>query len=158
MNKRNKIKKERHKIIPAAYLVLVKGNEVFLLRRYNTGYHDGKYGLCAGHVEGKETFKEAIIREAKEEIGIDLKVKDLEAVYVMQRYAMPNPRELRERVDVFIRAEKWKGEPKNMEPHKCDKASWFPLNSLPKNTIPFIREALKNIKNKKFYSEVGFKQ
>lgn len=150
------MKKERYRIVPASYLVLMKNNKVFLMRRYNTGYHDGKYTLCSGHVEYKETFKKTIIREAKEEIGIDLKIKDLEIVHVMQRYAMPNPYELRGRADVFIKAEKWKGEPRNMEPHKCSEAKWFSLNSLPKNTLPFIREALKNIKNKNFYSEVGF--
>lgn len=150
------MKKERYRIVPASYLVLMKNNKVFLMRRFNTGYHDGMYGLCAGHTEYKETFKEAIIREAKEEVGIDLKAKDLEVVHVMQRFAVPNPQELRGRVDVFIKAKKWKGEPQNMEPHKCDDARWFSLNSLPRNTIPFIREALKNIKYKKFYSEIGF--
>lgn len=151
------MKKKRYSLIPASYLLLIKNNKVFLLRRYNTGYHDGKYGLCAGHVEEKETFKEAIVREAKEEIGVDLKIKDLEVVHIMQRYSVPNPTELRGRVDVFIKASKWKGEPKNMEPHKCDDAQWFLLDFLPKNTIPFIMEALKNIKDKKIYSEVGFK-
>lgn len=125
-------------------------------RRYKTGYNDGFYGLCAGHVEEKETFTEAIIREAKEEIGIALKAEDLEVVHFMQRYAIPNPKELRGRADVFIRAKKWKGEPKNIELHKCDDVRWFPLNSLPENTIPSIREALKNIEKNKIYSEFGF--
>jgi len=150
------MKNKRYSIIPASFLVLIKNNKVLLQRRYRTGYHDGLYGLCAGHVEEKETFTETIIREAKEEIGVDLKAKDLEIVHFMQGYALPNPRELRGRADVFILAKKWKGEPKNMEPHKCDDVRWFSLNSLPKNTIPFIKEALKNIKNNKIYSEFGF--
>jgi len=69
-----------------------------LIRRYNTGYHDGMCGLCAGRVEKNETFKEAIIREVKEEIGIDLKIEDLEVIHVMQRYATLNPEELRHRL------------------------------------------------------------
>jgi 8-oxo-dGTP pyrophosphatase MutT (NUDIX family) len=150
------MKKIRHKIVPASYLILIKNDKVFLLRRYNTGYHDGMYGLCAGHVEEKETFREAIIREAKEEVGIDLKIKDLKIIHVMQRYALPNPVELRDRVDIFIKVDKWKGEPKNMEPHKCDDANWFSLNSLPKNTIPFVRKVLENIRKGQFYSEDGF--
>jgi 8-oxo-dGTP diphosphatase len=148
--------KKRYSIIPASYLVLIKNGKILLQRRYNTGYHDGSYGLCAGHVEEKETFVEAIIREAKEEIGIDLRAKDLEAIHFMQRYSVPNPKELRGRADVFIKAKRWKGEPQNMEPDKCDDVRWFSLNSLPKNTIPFVREALKNIKNSKIYSEFGF--
>jgi 8-oxo-dGTP pyrophosphatase MutT (NUDIX family) len=148
--------KKRYSIIPASYLVLIKNGKVLLLRRHNTGYQDGKYILCAGHAEEKETFKEAIIREAKEEIGIDLKIKDLEIVHFMQRYSMPNPTELRGRADVFVKAVKWKGEPRNIEPNKCDDVKWFSTNSLPKNTVPFIKEALKNIKNRKIYSEFGF--
>jgi 8-oxo-dGTP pyrophosphatase MutT (NUDIX family) len=148
--------KKRYSIIPASYLILVKSGKVLLMRRYNTGYQDGQYGLCAGHVEEKETFKQTLIREAKEEIGIELKIKDLEVVHFMQRYAVPNPPELRGRADVFIMAKKWKGEPQNLEPHKCDDLKWFPLKSLPKNTIPFIREALKNISQNKTYSEVGY--
>jgi len=148
--------KRRYSIIPASYLVLIKDGKVLLSRRFNTGYHDGKYALCAGHVEEKETFKEALVREAKEEIGIDLKIKDLEVVHFMQRYSLPNPRELRGRADVFIRATKWKGEPQNLETHKCDDLKWFPLRSLPKNTIPFIREALKSISQNKIYSEIGY--
>lgn len=151
-----KINKNRYSLIPASYLVLIKNNKVLLQRRYKTGYHDGQYGLCAGHVEEKETFREALVREAKEEIGIDLKIKDLEVVHLMQRFAVPNPRNLRGRADVFVIAKKWKGEPQNLEPHKCDDVSWFSLNSLPKNTIPFIKKALKNIRNKEFYSETGF--
>ena len=150
------MEKKRYKLVPASYLVLIKNNKILLSRRFNTGFHDGEYGLCAGHVEEKETFKEAMVREAKEEIGISLKIKDLEVVHVMQRYALPNPVELRGRMDVFMKAKKWKGEPRNMEPHKCDDVRWFPLNHLPKNTIPFAKEALKNIRNKKFYSEFGF--
>ena len=61
-----------------------------------------------------------------------------------------------ERVDFFITAKKWKGEPKNMEPHKCDDLRWFELDNLPENIIPYIKQAIGNIKNKIFYSEHGF--
>ena len=54
--------KERHKIIPASYLVLIKNNKILLQIRFNTGYEDGKYSRVAGHVDKGETFTEAIIR------------------------------------------------------------------------------------------------
>jgi hypothetical protein len=62
----------------------------------------------------------------------------------------------RERIDVFIKAEKWNGEIKNMEPHKCDDLRWFPLNALPKNTIPHVKHAIECIQKNIFYSEYGF--
>ena len=37
--------KERHKIVPASYLVLIKDSKILLSRRVNTGYEDGKYPM-----------------------------------------------------------------------------------------------------------------
>jgi len=57
---------------------------------------------------------------------------------------------------VFFNTEKWAGEIKNMEPEKCDDLSWFDLNNLPENVIPYIRQALDCINKKIFYSELGW--
>lgn len=143
--------KDRHKVIPASYLVLRKENKILLLRRFNTGYEDGKYSMPAGHVDEGETFTESLIREVAEEVGISLKLEDVRVVHIMHRKSIEN-----ERVDTFFVAEKWEGEIKNMEPHKCNDLSWFPLDNLPENTIPYIRQALDCIRDKKFYSEFGF--
>ena len=59
--------------------------------------------------------------------------------------------------DYFFIAKKWKGIPTNEEPQKCDDLAWFPLNRLPKNTIPYIRVAIKKYLKKIFYSEFGWK-
>lgn len=149
-------KKVRFKIVPASYLFLVKSGKILLLRRFNTGFYDGHYSLVSGHLEGKETFRECMVREAKEEAGIILDPKNLTVVHSMNRYAPQNPPELRERVDVFIRPKKWKGKIKNMEPNKCDDLSWFPLDRLPTNTIPCIKSAIDHIRKGNFYSEFGW--
>lgn len=148
--------KQRFKIVPACYLVLIKDGRILLLRRYNTGYEDGNYSLVAGHLDGQETFRRAAAREAEEEAGIILNPNDLKVIHVMHRISIPNEPDLRERIDVFLIADKWNGEPQNTEPHKCDDLSWFPLDNLPKNVIPYIRQALECVKNNIFYSEFGF--
>lgn len=148
--------KQRFKIVPACYLVLIRDGRTLLLRRYNTGYEDGNYSLVAGHLDGQETFRRAMAREAEEEGGIILNPNDLKVIHVMHRLSIPEEPDLRERVDVFITSDKWDGEPKNMEPHKCDDLSWFPLDKLPKNIIPYIGQALECVKNNIFYSEFGF--
>ena len=49
-----------------------KGQEILLQKRHNTGYMDGMWDCSvAGHVENGESMKMALLREAKEEIGIN---------------------------------------------------------------------------------------
>ena len=64
--------KIRHSVPLDVYLLIRKENEVLLLRRYNTGFADGQYSLVAGCHEKNEPVTAALIREAKEEVGIDL--------------------------------------------------------------------------------------
>ena len=61
---------ERYRLIPEVYLILERDSEVLLLRRFQTGYEDGKYGLVAGHLEAGESAVAGIVREAREEAGI----------------------------------------------------------------------------------------
>jgi len=140
--------KERFKIIPAVYLVLVKDNKILLSRRYNTGYFDGSYSFPAGHLDGNETLKQAMIRETKEEIDVILDPEDLELIHVINRKIPGN-----ERVDFFFTTKKWQGELKIMEPDKCDDLSWFGLNNLPENVIPYIRQVIDSFMNDIIYSE-----
>ncbi|MDZ8089199.1 MAG: NUDIX domain-containing protein [Nostoc sp. DedQUE12b] len=66
------MKNNPFKLIPASYLILIKDEKILLIRRFNTGYEDGKYSVVAGLGDGNETFVQAVVREAKEEVGIDL--------------------------------------------------------------------------------------
>lgn len=143
---------EKHKVIPAVYLVLKKDNKVLLLRRFNTGYEDGNYSMIAGHVDGEETFREAMVREAYEEGGIKINPSDLNIIHILHRIK-PNKEE---RLDVFFNCDDFEGEPKIMEPEKCDDLSWFPTNKLPKNTIDFIKQVIERIEDLDIYSEFGF--
>ena len=140
--------KERFKIVPSVYLILMKDNKILLSRRYNTGYFDDHYSFPAGHLDGGETLKQAMIRETSEEIGIPLGSDDLELVHTMNRKMENN-----ERVDFFFVAKQWRGEPKIMETDKCDDLDWFELNKLPENIIPYIKQAIDSFLNNIIYSE-----
>lgn len=140
--------KERFKIVPSVYLVLIKDNKILLSRRYNTGYFDNYYSFPAGHLDGGETLKQAMIRETSEEIGIPLGSDDLELVHTMNRKMVNN-----ERVDFFFVAKQWQGEPKIIETDKCDSLDWFELDKLPENIIPYIKQAIDSFLNNIIYSE-----
>jgi len=48
---------KRFKLTSAVHLFLVRNGKVLLLRRFNTGYEDGKYSVIAGHSFGKRKRK-----------------------------------------------------------------------------------------------------
>lgn len=143
---------EKFKYIGSSYLILIKENNILLLKRANTGFMDGYYGLPSGHLDGNETAREGGAREIKEEIGININPLDLKVVHIMHRKA-----EKDERIDFFMETEKYDGEIQNCEPEKCAELKWFPLDDLPENIIPYIKEALNNYKSGIFYSEFGWK-
>jgi ADP-ribose pyrophosphatase YjhB (NUDIX family) len=144
------MKKDKFKLRCAVYLILIKKKKILLSRRFNTGWMDGKYSLVAGHLDGNETVSQAMIREALEEAKITIRKEDLIPATVIHRKAAI------EYIDFFFVAKKWIGEPKNGELNKCDDLSWFPLDNLPDNLLPFVREALENYKNKNPFFESGW--
>ncbi len=145
---------QKHKNVPASYLILLNENKILLLRRFGTGYEDGNYSVVAGHVDPGETFTQCMVREAEEEAGIFIEANDLRVVHIMHRNS--ELAEDDERVDVFFTAKKWSGKIINKEPHKCDDLSWFDLDNTPDNVIPYIRQAIENVKNNVQYSEYGW--
>src|SRR5689334_8641182 len=76
------IKTMRVRFPVAAHIFLLKDNAVLLLRRANTGYEDGNYGVVAGHVELGESVTQAAVREIWEEVGVIVRLPDLQPVGV----------------------------------------------------------------------------
>jgi ADP-ribose pyrophosphatase YjhB (NUDIX family) len=142
---------DRFKLISDVHVFLIKDDhEILLLRRCNTGFEDGSYSVVAGHVEAEEEIMAAAVREAKEEVGIKIRREDLEVVGVMHR------RSDEERVSFFLTASAWTGTIVNAEPVLCDDLSWCSLDDLPPNTIPYLRQALRNYRNGTFYDGFGW--
>lgn len=146
---------QRYTLVSAVHLILMDGAKILLLRRYNTGYEDGNYSVVAGHLDGNETVIEAMAREASEEAGLTIQPKDLEVVHVMHRYSV-HPKGNSERIDFFLKATRWSGQPTIIEKDKCDDLSWFLPSELPSNVIPYIKEALDHIQRQEFFSVYGW--
>lgn len=139
------------KFSSGAYLFLYKDGKVLLLRRANTRWMSGMYGTISGFIDGNETIKHAMIREAKEESGVKLLEDDVDLFHVMHRKSGNS-----EFIDFYALATKWIGEPKNIETNKCDNMRWFSISNLPDNIIPHFKNVLEYWKTKLYISEYGF--
>ena len=132
------------------YLLLENEGKFLLSLRHNTGYQDGMYGLVAGHVEENESATQAMIREAKEEIGVVLHPENLSIVHIMHRKTDRN------NFDIFVLSTSWEGEIINNEPHKCKGLAFHAATNLPPNTLDYIGMTLRHIQKGTFYSELGW--
>ena len=143
--------KERFKLIAAGYLILTKENKILLSRRHNTNFCDGMYGLRSGQVEAGESVLTALAREAREEIGVEFVPSAAELVHIHSRQASDG-----HRLDAFFNVKEVKGEVRNLEPDKCDDLSWFSLDALPENVVPYVRRVLEAVQKGERYSESGW--
>jgi 8-oxo-dGTP diphosphatase len=141
---------ERFQLCAAVHLFLMRGDETLLLRRFNTGYEDGNYGVIAGHLDGDEEVIAAALREAREEAGIVIAPEDVAVVGVMHR------KEADEYINFFLVASRWTGTIANWEPDKCDALAWFPLDDLPANVVPYVRRALGNYRCGRWFDSCGW--
>lgn len=130
---------KRNKLPVSVQLLLQKDNKILLMKRKNTGYEDGKYCLPGGHVEANEEIRKALIREAKEEIGIDLNIKDIDFYKVLNRKVNKE----QEYIDFIFKASSWIGDITNEEEEKCEEIIWVDIEEIPQNTLSFIPEILK---------------
>ena len=137
----------------AVYLLLKENNKVLLMRRFNTGWMDGMYTLPAGHMDGGETAQMAMIREAKEEINIDILPEDLSVVHIMHRKSTDS-----EYFDIFLEVTKYTGELSNNETNKCDRINFYSIESLPENTLSYIKEVFGLISKGQYFSSFGFEE
>lgn len=126
-----------HAGIPTGvHVVFERHGAVLLMRRAGTGFFDGQWSLPGGHVEDGESLRAAARREIAEELGIALEEPALEVLGVVHRKSDTN------RIDFFLRALHWNGEPRIGEPGKCDALAWVPRAGLPEATVGYVRAAL----------------
>ena len=141
-------KPEREKFLSSIYLIIKNDQgEVLLQRRQGTKLWPGYLALPAGHIDEGENAYDAAIREAKEELGIDIKIEDIIDSYVVNR----TNKSLPPYYDVYFELSQYTGEIQIMEPEKCSELIWSDPMSLPEDMIDFEKEAMEqNEKGIKF--------
>lgn len=119
------------------FLLLTRDpGKVLLALRHNTGYADGQWNLPSGKLELGEDALSAVIREAREEIGIRLTAARLRLAATVHYRAGTD----RARIGLTFTTAydpATHGLPANAEPHKCAAIDWFPIESLPPDTVPY---------------------
>ncbi len=70
----------------ALWIIDKSSKKVLLQRRSpNKRRNPNKLAICAGHVVGNETLKQALIKEAKEELGLDIKNYKINKLITIKR-------------------------------------------------------------------------
>jgi 8-oxo-dGTP pyrophosphatase MutT (NUDIX family) len=123
------------------FLVLHDGPALLLALRQGTGYDDGRWNLPSGKLEHGEDVLSAMVREAREEIGISLSPDSLRLATTVHRRAASHTR-----VGLVFAAASdppSQGTPVNAEPHKCGGIGWFPAGSLPAEMSAYSADCIE---------------
>ena len=127
--------------------ILIRYGEVLLLKR--TVDKGGGFNLVGGHVEVYESPAQGLVREIKEEIGIEVDPQTVELIRVVYREKKSSSPKLH----LVFWVSSWKGEPVNCEPDKCLGLQWYALDALPHNLATVAEIVLKAGQDDPFYIE-----
>lgn len=108
------------KISPAIIVAITCNNKILLARNLN--FPGNWYSLIAGYVDIGESFEEALIREVKEEVGVDIK---------NIHYYKSQPWPLSGSVMIGFIAEADETQPISIDEKEIADAAWFTRENLP---------------------------
>ena len=130
---------EKEKFLSSVYLIIKNSNnEILLQRRQGTKLWPGFLALPAGHIDEGENAYDALVREAREELGIEVCVENIVDTFVVNR----TNKSLPPYYDVYFEIDSYKGNIEIKEPEKCSEILWSSIDNLPEDIIDFEREAM----------------
>ena len=115
-----------------------------LMGKRKSAHGAGEWAWPGGHLEHGESFESCAKREVKEETGMEINNVRFLRLLNLKHYA---PKHY---VDIGLVADWKSGEPAVLEPEKCEKWEWFPIDTLPTPRFfacDFAVEAYKTGKN-----------
>lgn len=129
--------------------VMIFKDGKILLHKRKGSHGQGEYAFPGGHLEYRESFEDCAKREITEECGIEVKNIRFNYVASVLKYT---PKHY---IHIGLIADWKKGEPKVLEPEKCDGVwGWYNLNNLPKPMFELCKIAIKSFKENKNYVNI----
>lgn len=110
------------RLSPAIIVLIERGDEILLARGH--AFAPGRFGIIAGFVEPGESLEDAVRREVREEVGLEL--RDV-AYFGSQPWPFPHG------IMIGFRAKHAAGEI-TVDPQELAEADWYRIDNLP--TIP----------------------
>lgn len=124
--------------------VMIMKNGKVLLGKRKSLLGGGDFAWPGGHLEYMESFENCVRREVREETGLEIKNIRFLRVYNMKEYAPKHYTDL-----AFV-ADWVAGEPKVLEPERCESWDWYDLDKLPSPLFvaePITLDSYKTGKN-----------
>jgi 8-oxo-dGTP diphosphatase len=118
------------------HTLLLRGGQIFLLRRANSGFMDGYYALPGGHQQAGESVEDAARRECEEETGIC-------NASLLPACVMPYRSGRHQGLNFIFEATAWSGEPRMAEPELFSHAVWAATARLPEPHTGWIPDVLR---------------
>lgn len=117
---------------------LVRDGRVLLARRSLRKHaFPGAWDLPGGVVEPSEQPVEALVRELREELAVEVEVDSPSLLCEVTTAPAGDPVRLRAWL-----VDAWQGEPVNAAPEEHDDLAWFAADELPPLAHPSVRAAL----------------
>ncbi len=129
-------------------VLILNDKENVLLGLRTASHGTGEWSFPGGHLEFGETVFETAKREVKEETDLDIEEFELVSVCDEMRYIVTDNKHY---LNLGVLGKYEVGEPKTMEPDKCQGWQWFPLDALPENLFEATALTLRNFKDRKIY-------
>lgn len=122
-----------------------EGKLFVTLRGKEAKNEKGKWEIPGGSVEFGETFEQAIKREIKEELDIEIEIIELLGIC---DHIIPDEHQHWVSPTYICRIKK--GTPKILEPHKCADIGWFSLEQAQKLPLSIVTKYDISLLKKKY--------
>jgi len=122
-------------------VIINNEGRVFLSKRGKNARNEyGKWEFPGGSVEFGDTIEDTIVREMREEYGVEIEVIELLGV---NNHIIPD--ENQHWVSPCFIAKIVQGEPRILESGKCDEIGWFELHEV--SSMPLSLASISNLEH-----------